>query len=171
MINEVGYPSDLPRYELIPTAVLMDSVEKLQYLLGFEYKEDSPWNQILSQEILLILIRDVDDYRIPETEELVELYLNQQITHEQYKTFKQSVVGHLGYYVKRIIELRYMWREHCDIHINVKPTENAANIMLVVVPIVTTPNLHTLLLDEVKKIQDSGGFVPYKYLRIVGLLG
>ncbi len=116
-----------------------------------------------------ILISDNPDLNNVETSQMVDHLHRNLIPFNQYSFFRQHIVDSLKRPLTDIEHLRCMWREHANPHLTWELSDDQLLIIVKFTPVYPTRAYDELLRNAVNEAMANGEFVPYKYLRVLGL--
>lgn len=126
------------------------------------------WN-ILFKECCLILIADNPDLAQIETTEMITHLSTQNISPTDYVTFRRHFVEAMRRPLTDIERLRSIWREHANPYLTWKLSDDQCLVIIKFTPVYPTRDYDAILRNVVKDAIANGEFVPYKYLRVLGL--
>lgn len=126
------------------------------------------WN-VLFKECCLILIADNPDFAQVETPEMMHYLSTSDVTPLDYAQFRRRFVEAMKRPLNDIERLRSVWREHANPHLAWKLSDDQCLVIIKFTPVYPTRDYDGILRNTVKEAIANGEFVPYKYLRVLGL--
>lgn len=165
----------LDRLKLIPRSVFIPypEVERLALCHAYHLNvtddllpEALP---ILVDEIMQIIISVNPDLFQVHTLNFGRLLSQCETTGQGARKFQELVVLGLNRYINDIEMLRIGCREHADQYTTYEIQDNRKIAVVRVNPIFPTRDYEGILRREVQQAMEKGEFVPYKYLRVLGM--
>jgi hypothetical protein len=158
----------LPREVYVSLTALKDTI----FLYGELIKGNTPleifWS-VLFNESCQIMLSDNPDVITIETAEMSDHFIYNNLSFAQYSEFRKRLVDALKLPLTDIERLRSVWREHADLHLTWRVSEDQLLVIIKFTPIYPSRDYDTILRTVVNEAITSGEFVPYKYLRVLGL--
>lgn len=161
-LDRIRLPRELYFLNSSVMSVIRNNAEILNIMV------DGPLWDILVKESMLILISDNPDRLTIETPEMLD-YVSHYGIIEHYHSYRQQFVSVLRNHISRIEQLRTAWKEHSDPYLTWGLSDDLVMIVIKYTPVYPTRNFDEILRREVKAAIEAGEFVPYKYLRVLGL--
>lgn len=156
----------LPREIFIPNSSIMSIIKNNAEILDID-EGTSLWD-ILVNESMLILISDNPDRLTIETPEMLD-FISYNNNIERYRSYRHSFVAAARNYLTRVEQLRIAWKEHSDPYLTWGLSDDRIMIVVKFTPVYPTRNYDEILRREVNAAVEAGEFVPFKYLRVLGL--
>lgn len=156
----------------IPKAVCIPASDITEFIINFANmagmgEVDSDGLVVLMKEVGEILTSTIPDQPHPMLDETVNYLIQRNVTFKQYIVFKQYFVRGVDSYLRQIEVLRTSWREHADPYLSYK--YDGQLLTIVFNPVYPTRDFSGALLREIDQARLNNEFIPYKYLRVLGM--
>ena len=156
----------------IPKAVCIPKFDIVEFITNFTNmmgvgEIDSDGLVVLMKEVGEILASEIPDQPHPLLDETVNYLINRNVTFKQFVVFKQYLIKGLEPYLRQIEVLRTAWREHANPYLCYKYDDKLLTIGFN--PVYPTRDFSGALLREIEAARSNNEFIPYKYLRVLGM--
>jgi hypothetical protein len=156
----------------IPKAVCIPKFDITEFIANFSNMAgmgeiDSDGLVVLMKEVGEILTSDTPDQPHPMLDETVNYLIARNVTFKQFVVFKQYLIKGLDSHLRQIEILRAAWREHADPYL--RYIYDDALLTIIFNPVYPTRDFSGILLREIEEARLNNEFIPYKYLRVLGM--
>lgn len=124
---------------------------------------------LIMEEVYNTLISSNPDNKVPETQPFLEFLVANQVSLEHFIYFKNGLLTALNRYLTNIENIIQLWKEHANPYLTWRISDDQRMLMIMFTPVLPTRNYDEILRREVQAAVNAGEFVPYKYLRILGM--
>lgn len=158
----------------IPKTVCIPMSDITEFILNFSDIAgmgtlDEVGLAVLMKELFEIVISEQPDNPYPALEQTANFLISRNVTFKQFINFKQYIVASLETYLRQIDMLRTLWREHADPYLSYSVTEENKLLVISFNPIYPSRDFSGVLLREIEQARINNEFIPYKYLRVLGM--
>ena len=160
------------KHDTIPKAVCIPKFDIVEFITNFTNMAgmgeiDSDGLVVLMKEVGEILTSDTPDQPHPMLDETVNYLIARNVTFKQFVVFKQYLIKGLDSHLRQIEILRAAWREHADPYL--RYIYDDALLTIIFNPVYPTRDFSGILLREIEEARLNNEFIPYKYLRVLGM--
>lgn len=155
----------LPREIYISHKEFLSILDVHGYLVGIT-KGHPYWNMLID-ESLKILISDNPDVVTIETCEMAQYLMH--CTNQHYQEYRYRFVAAARPYLIQIEHLRLLWKDHTNPYLTWHLSDDQHLIIIKFNPVYPARDYDAILRREVTAAIEQGEFVPYKYLKVLGL--
>ena len=160
------------KHGTIPKVVCIPVTDVTEFIINFAAMAgmgeiDSEGLVVLMKEVGAILASDIPDHPHPVLDETVNYLITRNVTFKQFVVFKQCLIRGLENHLRQIDILRTTWREHAEPYLNHEYDTRLLYINFN--PVYPTRDFSGALLREIVEARLNNEFIPYKYLRILGM--
>lgn len=156
----------LPREIYISNSEFLSILDTYGYLLNIS--REQPYWKTLIDESLKILISDNPDTATIESSEMAQFLLHHADI-KRYQEYRYRFVSAARMYLIQVEQLRVLWRDHTNPYLTWHLSDDHKLIIIRFNPVYPARDYDAILRKEVNAAIEQGEFVPYKYLKVLGL--
>lgn len=159
----------IPRVYPILLTELQSVILNYASVLNLEAHVLETAHDIILDEVYNILISKHPDRNVPETQNFLYFLFNNAVSLENFVQFKSGLMSALNRYLVNIEQISQLWKEHADPYLTWRISDDGLMLMVMFTPVYPARNFDEILRREVDAAVKAGEFVPYKYLRVLGM--
>lgn len=160
---------DIPRLYPILLSELQAVILNYASVLQLEEHVLNAAKLLIMEEVYNTLISTNPDRKVPETQNFLNFLVAQQVTLESFIEFKNGILVGLNRYLIQIENIVQMWKEHANPFLTWRYSDDGHMLLIIITPVMPTRNFEEILRLEVTAAVEAEEFVPYKFLRILGM--
>ena len=158
----------IPKVICLPVNTLTGVVINFSAISGIG-ELDSTGLTVLMKEVAEIIVSNDPDTIYPILENTASYLLARDVTFKQFTVFKQYILKAIDEQLRQIEIIRSNWREHADPYLSYSFSEDNLFLTITFNPVYPSRDYAGVLMKEVEKARANNEFIPYKYLRILGM--
>lgn len=164
-----GIQKDIPRLYPINLSELQAVILNFASILELEEQVLEAATPLIMEEVYNTLISSNPDRNVPETQNFLNFLVTQQVTIDRFIAFKNGLLTGLNRYLLHIENLVQMWKEHANPYLTWRYSDDHFMLLVIITPVQPNRNFDEILRREVTAAVEAGEFVPYKFLRVLGM--